>query len=55
MVAQNRVCNNLRAQQEYLMQLLTENHQSEILRRMLMKNAMDNVVAEPNQQQPASQ
>ncbi|EDS32482.1 conserved hypothetical protein [Culex quinquefasciatus] len=45
LVTQNRACNNLLAQQH------------EILCRMLMKNSMDNVVADTNQQeqQPASQ
>lgn len=54
MVAQNRASNNLLAQQQYLMQLLNKNQQSEILRRMLMKNAVDNV-ADANQQQPTNQ
>lgn len=54
MVAQNRASNNLFAQQQYLMQLLNKNQQSEILRRMLMKNAVDNV-ADTNQQQPTNQ
>lgn len=49
MVAQNRASNNLLAQQQYLMQL-SKNQQSEILRRMLMKNAVDNV-SDANQQQ----
>lgn len=53
MVAQNRASNNLLAQQQYLMQLLNKNQQSEILRRMLMKNAVDNV-ADANQQQPTN-
>lgn len=51
MVAHNRISNNLMAQQQYLMQLLNKNQQSEILRRMLMKNAVENVVADANQQQ----
>lgn len=50
MVAQNHASNNLLAQQQYLMQLLNKNQQSEILRRMLMKNAVDNVVTDANQQ-----
>lgn len=54
MVAQNRASNNLLAQQQYLMQLLNKNQQSEILRRMLMKNAVDNVVTDASQQQPHS-
>lgn len=38
MVAQNRTSNNLLPQQQCLMQLLNKNQQTEILRRMLMKN-----------------
>ncbi|XP_058445732.1 protein cup [Malaya genurostris] len=54
MVAQNRASNNLIAQQQYLMQLLSKNNQSEILRRMLMKNTVENA-AEAGQQMPQQQ
>lgn len=45
MIAQNNANNNLIAQQQFLMQLLNKNQQSDILRRMLMKNTVDNVAA----------
>lgn len=43
MMAQNRTNNNLVAQQQqYLLQMLNKNQQSESLRRMLIKNTVDN-------------
>lgn len=54
MMAQNRANNNLVAQQQqYLLQMLNKNQQSEILRRMLIKNTVDN--ASDANQQPATQ
>lgn len=53
MMAQNRVNNNLVAQQQYLLQMLNKNQQSEILRRMLIKNTVDNASDANNQQPPA--
>lgn len=51
MMAQNRANNNLVAQQQqYLLQMLNKNQQSEILRRMLIKNTVDNA-SDANQQQ----
>lgn len=54
-LAQNRTNNNpIAQQQQYLMQMLNKNQQSESLRRMLMKNTMDNV-SDGNQHQQSSQ
>ncbi|XP_053691734.1 myb-like protein I [Sabethes cyaneus] len=49
MVTHNRLGNNMLAQQQYMLQMLNKNQQSEILRRMLMKNTMDNAIADPGQ------
>lgn len=55
MMAQNRANNNLIAQQQqYLMQMLNKNQQSESLRRMLMKNTVDNA-SDANQHQQSAQ
>ncbi|XP_055597015.1 uncharacterized protein DDB_G0283357 [Uranotaenia lowii] len=59
MMAQNRANNNILAQQEYIMQLLNKNQQSEILRRILMQNTVQNVTDSNTnshqQQQPKQQ
>lgn len=55
MMAQNRANNNLVAQQQqYLMQMINKNQQSESLRRMLIKNTVDNAsdANQYNQQTP---
>lgn len=51
MMAQNRA-NNLVAQQQNLLQMLNKNQQSESLRRMLIKNTVDNA-SDANRQQPS--
>lgn len=52
MMAQNRVNNNLVAQQQNLLRMLNKNQQSESLRRMLIKNTVDNA-SDANRQQPS--
>ncbi|XP_065078619.1 protein cup-like [Ochlerotatus camptorhynchus] len=54
MIAQSRVTNNQTAQEQYMVQMLNKTQQSEILRRMLIKNTVDNG-SDGNQQQQQHQ
>lgn len=54
MIAQYRVNSNHTAQEQYMLQMLNKSQQTELLRRMLMKNPADNGSDQQQQQQQAS-
>lgn len=52
MIARSRVNTNQAAQEQYMLQMLNKTQQSEILRRMLIKNTVENGPGGNQQQQP---